>query len=315
LPRPWGAFTGAVEALLEAEAAAAEAEALPSAARPGAAERRALSGKVRRYAEQAEALKPQVLQHITDMGEAALEVLPADAALFVRAQTLRRLGTEVRLDECLVLLADCGELRQGWQLLGGLALAGAAPRAEPVPPGVQVAALELLHSLADALDAVWLAFRVPALHHVAHFSLQLDAWRSRSAIAEEEQRAAARWKAREHLEVSTAREQGRFAARGSSGPPALRPAHLERRVHWSEYRDCERSLRSLQRRALSAARRRHSCAASLARARAGASPAETRAPAPAAGAIPPRPEAIPQPAPRMQAQLGARRAISAVRLG
>lgn len=238
---PLRRFVEAVGDLLDAEAAAA------------AEGRRPAQPDLRRLGREAMKLRDRAFQQVEEIGRDALEARRVRFGLLVEAGTLAQLSLPGVLSESFTLQYDVGALRCGWQLLGGLSVASVAPSVEAIAGAARRDILEVLRRLAQEVDAAWLAVAMPQLDAVSHHLLQLDAWSSRCTLALKEELEVERWKAQEMLDASTQRECMRMRAKGFDPAgrlaAALRPAHLEHRLHWSEYRDAERAQRVAQRRA------------------------------------------------------------------
>eukprot|EP00445_Apocalathium_hangoei_P076652 CAMPEP_0204150894 /NCGR_PEP_ID=MMETSP0361-20130328/25684_1 /ASSEMBLY_ACC=CAM_ASM_000343 /TAXON_ID=268821 /ORGANISM="Scrippsiella Hangoei, Strain SHTV-5" /LENGTH=308 /DNA_ID=CAMNT_0051105635 /DNA_START=12 /DNA_END=935 /DNA_ORIENTATION=- len=246
-----GRFVAAVGALLETEAVFADL-ALAVGAGQCASELREVRAEVRRRGSEAIKLQEAALRRVEELGRGLLEAPPVNFAIVVDTATLVQLCHPGVLGINLELQHNVGSLRGGWRLLGGMSLASVAPHVAPLPLGARAHALQVLQTIAQEVESSWFAFCIPPLDAVSHHMFHLDAWRNRWALVLREEREVERWQAKEMLEVSTQSEKARFLAKGfdPAAPrgASLKPAHLEHRIHWSEYRDAERLRRAAQRR-------------------------------------------------------------------
>lgn len=224
----------------------------PAAARAERCERK-------RLAAMAEAARDAVLELVGGPGPLAmLEAGPVAVPVEVDASVLQRLCEPESLSADLTLSELAGVLRPGWQLVGGEDLSPAVPRPCVVSLRERAEVMRLLRRLAVGGAPCWLQVRAPPLEAASHLLLQFDAWGNRRELIEAETQLADRWRAKEQLLVSAQREEGRLDAAGvgaalratsaAAGSAKLRPAHLERRVHWASYREAERAVRRVARR-------------------------------------------------------------------
>lgn len=249
-----GRFVLAVEQLLEAEAFCESLSSPPAGQEPSPAEVRKFRRGMKKFGQEVcHDLKKKALQEVQELGFDAMEALPVNLGWSLAADVVAQLCEPGVLGDGLVLCCDKGFLREGWRLLGGMALGSVAPDMRPVPMVVEARVQPLLQSLAESMKRAWFAFRIPGRDVLVHCILELDAWSSRLALAQEEELKVARWSAQARLQESIEGERERFAARslsvGSRARP-LQPAHLEKRVHWSEYRDVARINKIYRRRAV-----------------------------------------------------------------
>eukprot|EP00927_Polykrikos_kofoidii_P063129 TRINITY_DN57962_c0_g1_i1.p1 TRINITY_DN57962_c0_g1~~TRINITY_DN57962_c0_g1_i1.p1 ORF type:complete len:378 (+),score=61.48 TRINITY_DN57962_c0_g1_i1:83-1135(+) len=214
-------------------------------------------------ASEAELIEEEVLSELHSIVERGgawdpeiAELPPVVAGVAVAGSTLMSLGQPGAVSGRLELLRDAGdELRAGWQLLGGLALEGLAPFAEPIAVVRAGATRERLRVLSRGGGAL-LMIAIPLPDAAALQAAQLKAWRCRAKSADAEAANMRRVEAQLRLRRST--ERSRIQVLRSRGvdvesiaadeEPPLQPAGLEGRVRLEEYRTTERLVNSYKRR-------------------------------------------------------------------
>jgi len=254
-PGAIGEFLVAVEELLQSEA---DCERFVS--RPGVQIKSADERKLRRSIGQfgdevCHVLQEEALQEVECLGSDALQKMHVYLGCSPCKDAMVRISQSWWLGEDLTLPEDLEFMRKGWRLSGGLALGSIAPDIAPVPEAKHSDVVLLLRALARSTRRPWLSFQVPLKDALVHGMLELQAWSSRLLLAREEELKGLRWSAQARMQESVHREQIRLAAKGFDcrrSTRLLQPAHLEKKVHWSEYRDVERMRRMQQRRRRSA---------------------------------------------------------------
>jgi len=202
----------------------------------------------------AEQLEEEVLLHVRlwklrldDEGALDIDLQPILVAIPASPLTLLQLSTKGFLDDSLELLRDTNDLRQKWQICGGMALSSAYPHKEPVPWHCRAAAMEVIRALGHASSlgsqqAGVLVVRVPMLDAITHAMADLRAWRHRSSEEAKMLQEERRTKTRDHLRSSIEKERQRLAQTGFDAATDYAPApvHLEKRVSLKNYRMAER---------------------------------------------------------------------------
>lgn len=262
----FGDFAATVTELVQLQACYDEVMARPKQLRPCRCDVCALRHRLRDTAYEAEELLDRVQRKARAMtedlysddshgivGEDDVDWSVAVVQL-VAPSTLVQLCAPGFLGEDLVMLKDLGELREGWQLCGGLALAAFAPLAQPIPLRSWHAARESIRELGHATGFTrsaageHFAVLVPLLDAVAYQMQVLEAWQQRVERANARAEVDRQWDAAENLRCSLERERARLASKGydpkTSDDPLcgrdLAPVHLERRLPLQEYRSAER---------------------------------------------------------------------------
>jgi len=257
---PCAEYLSSLDALFDLEVLGPASSSCSCEHRQRAAKAKELSAKAKKLERQMAETIRQLASEVREMRRLPAKSVdnlgPVAVEIPVPSRTLVDLARRGVFDDRFVLVCDIGDFHAGWRMLAGGCLKRFAcsdtlhvadDSHEEVREVLVGQAQMLLLSATglavqgDTVCNLW--FKVPMLDTVLHYMAEFRRWQIRNARWQAQQRVDAHSQGRVYFEASFMKEKQRLqsaagfdVAEGST----LAPPHLEKRVHWSEYRNAAR---------------------------------------------------------------------------